>query len=40
MMYLLQFIFRGCLSISKIIGRLSKYWKIIGGSQNIDNWYQ
>jgi hypothetical protein len=25
------------LSISKIIGRLSPYRKIIGGSQNIDN---
>jgi hypothetical protein len=39
-MYLLQFMLRGWLSISKIIGRLSTYQKIIGGFQNIDNQYR
>jgi hypothetical protein len=36
-MYLLQFMYRVCLSISKIIGRISPYRKIIGVFQNIDN---
>jgi hypothetical protein len=31
---------RGSLSISKIIGRLSPYWKIIGGFQNNNNLYR
>jgi hypothetical protein len=40
LMYLLQFMLRGRLSKSKIIGRLWPYRKIIGGFQNIDNRYQ
>jgi hypothetical protein len=36
--YWLSFMLRGCLWKSKIIVRLSPYWKIIGCFQYIDNW--
>jgi hypothetical protein len=40
LVYLLQLMLREVSQNQRFIGRLSTYRKIIGGSQNIDNWYR